>query len=53
MNLPLWKIMAGVLTQPDKICMLSQFGAATEKIQAATVSGDLNKGVQFVGQTRF
>lgn len=52
MNLPLWKIMAGVLTQPDKIRMLSQFGAATEKIQAATVSGDLNKGVQFVGQTQ-
>jgi enoyl-[acyl-carrier protein] reductase II len=52
MDLPLWKIMAGVLTQPDKIRMLSQFGAATEKIQAATVEGNLDVGVQFIGQTQ-
>ena len=31
---------------------LSLFGAATEKLIAATVSGDLDRGVQFVGQSQ-
>ena len=31
---------------------LSLFGAATSKIEAATVNGDLDTGVQFIGQTQ-
>jgi hypothetical protein len=31
---------------------LSLFGAATSKIEAATVDGDLTTGVQFIGQTQ-
>ncbi len=52
MNMPLWKVMAGLVVQFDKIKLLSLFGAATEKIQAATVEGDLETGVQFIGQTQ-
>lgn len=51
MNIPLWKVIPGLLTQFDKMYAVAQFGAATEAIQAATVDGDLEeKGVQFVGQ---
>ena len=52
MNIPLWKVMAGLVKEWDKIYIVSQFGAATEALQAATVDGDLkDKGVQFIGQT--
>ena len=51
-DMPLWKLMAGLIVQFSQIRMLSLFGAATEKIQAATVDGDLDKGVQFIGQTQ-
>lgn len=50
MNIPLWKVLPGLLTQYDKMYTIAQFGAATKAIQDATVHGDLSKGVQFVGQ---
>eukprot|EP00558_Chaetoceros_sp_UNC1202_P002584 CAMPEP_0197242908 /NCGR_PEP_ID=MMETSP1429-20130617/8516_1 /TAXON_ID=49237 /ORGANISM="Chaetoceros sp., Strain UNC1202" /LENGTH=371 /DNA_ID=CAMNT_0042703027 /DNA_START=85 /DNA_END=1200 /DNA_ORIENTATION=+ len=51
MNIPLWKVIPGVITQWDKMYPVAQLGSATEAIQAATVHGDLNEhGVQFVGQ---
>ena len=31
---------------------LSLFGAATEKLMKATIDGDLQEGVQFVGQSQ-
>ena len=51
-GLPLWKVLPGLLTQFDKMFIIAQFGAATEAIQAATVKGDLENGVQFVGQSQ-
>lgn len=51
-DMPLWKLMLGMLAQFDKIRMLSLFGAATEKLEAATIDGDLDKGVQFIGQSQ-
>ncbi|WP_396588896.1 NAD(P)H-dependent flavin oxidoreductase [Bermanella sp. R86510] len=51
-KMPLTTVLAGLVVQFDKIKLLSLFGAATEKIQAATVDGDLTKGVQFIGQTQ-
>lgn len=51
-DMPLWKLMLGMLAQFDKIRMLSLFGAATEKLEAATIHGDLDKGVQFIGQSQ-
>jgi enoyl-[acyl-carrier protein] reductase II len=50
MNVPLWKVLPGLLTQWDKMFTVAQFGAATESIMAATVNGDIKRGVQFVGQ---
>jgi enoyl-[acyl-carrier protein] reductase II len=50
LKMPLWKVMAGLVVQFDKIFIIAQFGAATEKIMAATVDGDVTHGVQFVGQ---
>lgn len=50
-NLPLWKVIPGLLTQWDKMYQLSLFGAATEKLMAATIDGDLERGVQFAGQS--
>ncbi|EAT11567.1 nitronate monooxygenase [Bermanella marisrubri] len=51
-KMPVRTILAGLIVQFDKVKLLSLFGAATEKIQAATVDGDLQKGVQFIGQTQ-
>ena len=51
-NLPLWKVIPGLLTQYDKMYQLALFGAATEKLMAATIAGDLDQGVQFVGQSQ-
>jgi enoyl-[acyl-carrier protein] reductase II len=52
MKIPLWKVLPGLITQFDKMFIISQFGAATKSIMAATVDGDMNKGVQFVGQSQ-
>ena len=51
-NMPVMTVLAGLVVQFDKVRLLSLFGAATEKIQAATVDGNLAKGVQFIGQTQ-
>lgn len=51
MKIPLWKALAGLLSDWEKMYIIAQFGAATSAIQAATVDGDLSdKGVQFIGQ---
>lgn len=52
MNIPVYKVLPGLLTQFDKMFMVAQFGAATERIQAATVEGSLTEGVQFIGQSQ-
>jgi enoyl-[acyl-carrier protein] reductase II len=51
-GMPLWKVLPGLLTQWDKMYQLSLFGAATEKLMAATIDGDLETGVQFIGQSQ-
>mmetsp|Transcript_15769 Transcript_15769/g.23681 ORF Transcript_15769/g.23681 Transcript_15769/m.23681 type:complete len:374 (-) Transcript_15769:18-1139(-) len=51
MNIPLWKAIGGLMTEWEKMYIIAQFGAATTAIQSATVDGDLDKGVQFIGQT--
>ena len=49
-DLPLWKVLPGLLLRWDKMYSLSLFGAATKKLMAASVDGDLEAGVQFVGK---
>jgi len=51
-NMPLWKVIPGLILQFDKMYLLSLFGAATQKLMAATIDGDLDKGVQFIGQVQ-
>lgn len=51
LDIPLWKVLPGLVTQFQKMFVVAQFGAATEAIMAATVDGDVDgKGVQFIGQ---
>lgn len=49
---PIWKIMLGMLAMMDKVKLLAYFGAAVPRLKAATVDGNYNKGVQFIGQTQ-
>lgn len=49
---PIWKVLAGMLLMVNKVKLLAYFGASVPRIQAATVDGDLNKGVQFIGQAQ-
>ena len=51
-GMPLWKVIPGLLTQWEKMYQLALFGGATSRIMAATVDGDLEYGVQFVGQSQ-
>lgn len=50
MGIPLWKVLPGLLMRWNQMFAVAQFGAATSAIQAATVDGDAEQGVQFVGQ---
>lgn len=49
---PIWKILSGLLVMPEKIKLLAYFGAATIKLRAATEDGDVQRGMQFIGQTQ-
>lgn len=51
-DMPLWKVAAGLATRPKDIKRLACFGAATPKLKAATEAGDLEYGVQFIGQSQ-
>jgi len=51
MDLPLLKVMLGMLAQPDKMMTLAHMATAFGKIQAATENGDYDKkGVELLGQ---
>ncbi len=49
---PVWKILLGMLAMLDKVLLLAYFGASVPRLKAATIDGDLDKGVQFIGQTQ-
>lgn len=49
---PVWKIILGLFAALDKIRLLAYFGAATPKLQSATEDGDLQTGMQFIGQSQ-
>jgi enoyl-[acyl-carrier protein] reductase II len=51
MNIPLWKVLPGMIWQWDKMYMIAQFGAATKVLTQATIDGDMEHGVQFSGQS--
>ena len=49
---PMWKIMLGMLAMMNKVKLLAYFGAAVPRLKAATVEGNYQKGVQFIGQSQ-
>lgn len=51
-NIPLWKVLPGLMTQWNKLFAVAQFGAATKVLETATIDGDLQNGVQFIGQSQ-
>jgi len=52
LNIPLYKVLPGLMTQFQKMFIVAQFGAATEHLMSATVDGNLDQGVQFIGQSQ-
>jgi enoyl-[acyl-carrier protein] reductase II len=52
LKIPIWKVLAGTLVEPQKVRLLANFGAATPRLKAATEQGDLTKGMQFIGQSQ-
>ena len=51
MNIHSYKVIPGLITQWEKMYIIAQFGAATEQIMKATVDGNHEEGVQFIGQS--
>ena len=49
---PLWKILLGMLAMLDNVLLLAYFGASVPRLKAATIDGDLDNGVQFIGQAQ-
>lgn len=52
LDISIWKILAGLMVQPRQIRLLACFGAATPRLKAATEQGDLEQGMQFIGQSQ-
>lgn len=52
LNIPLSKVLLGLVFDYKNIFLLAQFGAATEKLITASIEGDLKNGIQFIGQTQ-
>ncbi len=51
MDLPVLKVILGILAQPRKVTTLMHMASAFGKIKAATEQGDYDKkGVQVIGQ---
>lgn len=53
LGMPVAKVaLGGLLTQPQQLRQLAQFGAATEAIRLAIQDGDHQRGVQLIGQVQ-
>ncbi|PTU70358.1 NAD(P)H-dependent flavin oxidoreductase [Chromobacterium haemolyticum] len=53
LGMPIAKVvLGGLLSQPQALRQLAQFGAATESIRLAIEDGDHDKGVQLIGQAQ-
>ncbi|MCS3804037.1 enoyl-[acyl-carrier protein] reductase II [Chromobacterium alkanivorans] len=53
LGMPIAKVvLGGLLSQPQALRQLAQFGAATKSIRLAIEDGDHDKGVQLIGQAQ-
>jgi enoyl-[acyl-carrier protein] reductase II len=52
MGLPLAVVVKSLFTQLARIRLLAYFGAAIPLVERATIHGDVERGVQFIGQVQ-
>lgn len=52
MGMPLRPVLKRLLSDPERVRMLAHFGAAMPYIERATLQGDADTGVQFIGQAQ-
>lgn len=52
MGLPLKPVLERLFAQPDQARLLAYFGAAIPLVESATIEGDIEHGVQFIGQAQ-
>jgi len=52
MGLPLGNIVRAIFSQPERIRLLAHFGAAMPYVERATLQGDAETGIQFIGQAQ-
>lgn len=52
MGLPMKPILQRLFRDPAQIRLLAHFGASMPKVEAATIKGDVETGVQFIGQAQ-
>jgi enoyl-[acyl-carrier protein] reductase II len=52
LGMPLRLVARALISQPDRIRMLAHFGASMPYVERATLQGDAETGVQFIGQAQ-
>lgn len=52
LGMPVRQVLRALVTQLDRVRLLSYFGAALDKVEIATIRGDVENGVQFIGQAQ-
>jgi enoyl-[acyl-carrier protein] reductase II len=52
MGFPIRQLVRSLFTQPGRIRLLAYFGAAIPRVERATIEGDIEHGVQFIGQAQ-
>jgi enoyl-[acyl-carrier protein] reductase II len=52
MGMPLRPILSRLRRDPERIRLLAYFGASLPLVEAATIQGNLDEGVQFIGQSQ-
>ncbi len=52
MGMPLGAVLKRLVQSPSQARLLAYFGASVPLVEAATVAGDVEKGVQFIGQAQ-
>jgi enoyl-[acyl-carrier protein] reductase II len=52
MGMPLRPVLERIISNPGQTRLLAHFGASLPLVEAATIEGDLENGVQFIGQAQ-
>lgn len=52
MGMPLRPVLGRLISSPEQARLLAHFGASLPLVEAATIRGDTERGVQFIGQAQ-